>query len=242
MNSQPQELPKLPTGTTIYRFNGVPVVAQPSFWPIPFLLTGFLAWLAGKRKPERTLLQRLGVGLLAMPVALFADVGHAMGHTFSARLAGAPMDEILLYAGMPRTLYRNNDFPPKTHIIRSLGGPLFSLACSIISLVWWRSSPRGSLSHDLAEVSLAGHSFIFLSSVAPVPVIDGGITLKWKMVEAGHSMEQAERTVRKTSLGLGAVVLFVGGLLATVGKKKLGGGFIAVCGALGIATGTGWLK
>ena len=39
--------PALPTGTTLYRFNGVPVVAQASFWPAPILLTGLLAWVAG---------------------------------------------------------------------------------------------------------------------------------------------------------------------------------------------------
>ena len=117
----------LPTGRTLYRFLGVPVVAQPDFWPAPLLLTALLAWVAGRRNPARSWLQRLGVGLFAMPVALFADIGHAMAHTASARLAGAPMDEILLSSGMPRTLYQENAVPPATHIRRSLGGPLFSL-------------------------------------------------------------------------------------------------------------------
>jgi hypothetical protein len=242
MKSQTQEFPTLPTGTTLYHFNGVPVVAQPGFWPIPILLTGFLTWLAGQRKPERTWLQRLGVGLLAMPVALLAEIGHAMGHTFSARLAGAPMDEILLHSGMPQTLYRNNDFPPQTHIRRSLGGPIFSFIGSILSLVWWRSSPRGSTSRELAEVSLAGHSFIFLSSVAPVPVIDGGTILKWKLVEAGQFQVRADRIVHKTSLGLGLAFLALGGLLGVFRKQKLAGGLLAVCGALGVAAGIGWLK
>jgi hypothetical protein len=58
-----------PSGTTLYYFNGVPVVVQPDFWPAPILLTGLLAWVAGLRKPKRSWLQRLGVALLAMPVA-----------------------------------------------------------------------------------------------------------------------------------------------------------------------------
>ncbi|HZD56615.1 MAG TPA: hypothetical protein VE136_07835, partial [Anaerolineales bacterium] len=89
MQSQSQEPSSLPSGTTLYRFNGVPVVAQPDFWPAPILLTGVLTWVAGLRKPERSWPQRLSVALLAMPVAWFADVGHAMAHTVSARLAGA---------------------------------------------------------------------------------------------------------------------------------------------------------
>ena len=142
MKPQMQQNSNLPGEFTLYHFNGVPVVAQPSFFPLPILLSGFLAWLAGKSKPERSLAQRIGTGIVAMPVALIADVGHAMGHTFSARLADAPMDEIFLSSGMPRTLYQNNDFPPKTHILRSLGGPVFSLICSTLSLVWWRRSSK----------------------------------------------------------------------------------------------------
>jgi len=242
VKTQNLEPPSLPTGTTLYRFNGVPVVAQASFWPAPILLTGMLACVAGRRHPELTWLQRLGVGMLAMFVALPADIGHAMAHTISARLAGAPMDEILLSSGMPRTFYRNNDVPPQTHIRRSLGGPIFSLICSMLSILWRRLSPHGSLSHDLAEASLAGHSMILLGSIAPVPVVDGGTILKWKLVEAGQSTEQADRTVHKTSLGLGAGFLSLGVLLAIIQKRKLVGGLLALWGVVGIATGKGWLK
>jgi hypothetical protein len=242
MQSQNQEPSSLPTGTELYRFNGVPVLAQPDFWPAPILLTGVLTWVAGQRKPERSWLQRLGVALLAMPVALFADIGHAMAHTISARLAGAPMDEILLSSGMPRTLYQNNAVPPQTHIRRSLGGPIFSLTGFTLSLLWRRLSPPGSLSHDLAEASLAGHSFILLGSVAPLPMVDGGIILKWKLVEAGQSPEQADQTVRKTSFSLGAGFLGLGALLGFIRKRKLIGGLLAAGGAVGIAAGIGWLK
>ena len=242
MHSKNQELSSLPSGTTLYRFNGVPVVAQPDFWPAPILLTGLLTWVAGLRKPERSWLQRLGVALLVMPVAFFADIGHAMAHTISARLAGAPMDEILLSSGMPRTLYQNNAVSPQTHIKRSLGGPIFSLTGFTLSLLWQRLSPPGSLSHDLAEASLAGHSFILLGSVAPLPMVDGGIILKWKLVEAGQSPEQADQTVRKTSLSLGAGFLGLGALLGLIRKHKLIGGLLAAGGAVGIAAGIGWLK
>jgi hypothetical protein len=242
MQSQNQGSSSLASGTTLYRFNGVPVVAQPDSWPAPILLTGVLAWVAGLRKPERSWLQSLGVALLAMPVALFADVGHAMAHTVSARLAGAPMDEILLSSGMPRTLYQNNAVPPQIHIRRSLGGPIFNLTGFTLSLLWWRISPPGSLSHDLAEASLAGHSFILLGSIAPLPMVDGGIILKWKLVEVGQSPEQADRTVRKTSLSLGAGFLGLGALLGLVRKRKLVGGLLAAGGVAGIAAGLGWLK
>lgn len=242
VNLEDQEPKALPSGTTLYHFNGVPVKAQPDFWPAPIMLTGLLAWAAGQRKPERSWPERLGVALLAMPIALFADIGHAMAHTISARLAGAPMDEILLSSGMPRTLYEDNDVPPQTHIRRSLGGPIFSLASFTLSLLWHLLSRRGSLSHDLADASLAGHSIILLGSVAPLPMVDGGIILKWKLVEAGRSPEQADQTIRKTSLGLGAGFLGLGAVLGLIRKRKLIGGLLAAGGAAGIAAGIGLLK
>ena len=232
----------LPAGTTLFRFNGVPVKVQPAFWPIPFLVTGVLAWIAGLRRPDRSWLQRLAVGLVALPVALFADIGHAMAHTISARLAGAPMDEILLSAEMPRTLYENNDVLPQVHILRSLGGPIFSLICFTLSLLWRSLSPHGSISRELAETSLVGHGFILLASVAPLPMVDGGIILKWQLVRAGRSVEQADRVVHRASSGLGAALLAVGAVLGLIQKRKLVGGILAACGLAGIAAGLGWLK
>lgn len=242
MPLQNQESASLPSGTILYHFNGVPVVARPDFWPIPVLLTSLLTWAAGRRKPELSPFQRLGVGLLAMLVAWFADVGHAMAHTVSARLAGAPMDEILLSSGMPRTLYQDNAVPPQIHIQRSLGGPIFSLASFVLSLLWWRRSPPGSLGRDLAGVSLLGHSFILLGSLAPLPMVDGGTILKWKLVEAGRTPEQADQIVKKTSLSLGTALLGLGALLGLLRKRRLAGGLLGVGGLAGIAAGSGWLR
>ena len=179
---------------------------------------------------------------MALPVALFADVGHAMAHTVSARMAGAPMDEILLSSEMPRTLYENNDVVPGVHIMRSMGGPIFSLMCVILSLLWRSLSPRKSISRELAEISLVGHGFILLGSVAPLPMVDGGIILKWRLVQAGRSVEQADQTVRRASCGLGAALLVAGAVLGIFQKRKLSGGGLAAGGLAAIAAGIGWLK
>ena len=242
MKSEDQGLALLLPGNLLYHFNGVPVVARPDFWPAPIMMTGLLAWLAGIRHPERSWPQRLAVALLAMPVATFADVGHAMAHTVSARLAGAPMDEIWLSSGMPRTLYRDNDVPPRTHIRRSLGGPIFSLLGFTLSLMWRKFSAPNSLSRDLADASLAGHSFILAGSVAPLPMVDGGIILKWQLVEAGQTPEQADRTVHQASLGLGAAFLGLGAVLSFFRKRRLAAGLLAAAGAVGILAGKGLLK
>lgn len=242
MKSQQQEPFEFSTEEALFRFNGVPVVIKPAFWPIPLLLCGVLIWLAGRRRPHLSWGQRVGVGLLAMPIALIADVGHALAHTVSARLAGAPMDEVLLYAGMPRTLYRNNAVPPQTHIGRALGGPIFSLTAALLSLRWWRRSVRGSTSHELAEASLAAHSFILLGSLTPLPIVDGGVILKWKLVEAGQSPAQADQIVQKSTIGLSIGIVGLGALLGLVGKRKWVGSLLAAAGAAGIAVGRGWLQ
>lgn len=232
----------LPKETTIFSFNGTPVVARKEFWPIPVLLTGVLTWIAGLRKAERSWPQRLEVALLAMPFALVADIGHALAHTISARFAGAPTDEILLSAEMPRTLYKNNTVPPRIHILRSLGGPIFSLICVIVSYFWRRNSPGGSLNRELADTSLACHSFILLGSIAPFPMVDGGTILKWKLVDTGVSPEQADRSVQKINQGLGIACLATGTFLAFFQNRRWAGGFIAIVGAVSIAAGRKWLK
>jgi hypothetical protein len=232
----------LPTGTILYRYNGVPIVVQPAFWPIPGVVTIVLAWLAGLRSPERSWIQRLGIALLALPVALFADIGHAMAHTISARMAGAPMDEILLSLSMPRTLYQNNDVPPRTHIRRSLGGPIFSLISCALSFLWHRISPVGSISRDLADLSLFGHGYILLASIVPLPMVDGGIILKWKLVEAGQTPAQADKTVHRTSMGMGAALIGLGAFVGLIRKRKWIGGILAASGAAAFAAGLDWLK
>jgi deazaflavin-dependent oxidoreductase (nitroreductase family) len=232
----------LPEGTTLFRFNGVPVVARPDFWPVLILVTGVLTWIAGLRRPERSWLQRIGVGLLALLAALPADLGHALAHTISARLAGAPMDEVWLTAGMPRTLYENNDVLPHVHILRSLGGPIFSLICFALSLLWRNLSPRKSISRELAEISSVGHGFILLGSVVPLPMVDGGIILKWRLVQAGRSVEQADRVVQRASWGLGAALLAVGAVLGIFQKRKWVGGGLMAGGLAAIAAGMRWLK
>jgi deazaflavin-dependent oxidoreductase (nitroreductase family) len=242
MKTKPLANSSLPGGTTLFRFNGVPVKVQPAFWPLPLLVTGVLAWIAGLRRPDRSVFQRLAVGLVALPVALIADIGHAMAHTISARLADAPMDEILLSAEMPRTLYENNNVPPHVHILRSLGGPIFSLICFILSLLWRNLSPRKSISRELAETSAVGHGFILLGSVAPLPMVDGGIILKWRLIQAGRSVEQADRAVQRASWGLGAALLAVGAVLGISQKRKLVGGGLVAGGLAAIAAGMGWLK
>jgi hypothetical protein len=183
---------------TLYTFNHVPIKAKPPFWLLVGLMWGLFVWIAGKRKPERPFTQNLLVGSLSLPLAFLADIGHAMAHTESAKRAGAPMDEILLSADMPRTLYANNDVPPRTHIIRASGGPIYSAIGLTISLLWRSFSPPASLSRELADISSFYHGVIFFGCLIPLPMVDGGTILKWSLVEKGATPEEADAVVKKT--------------------------------------------
>ena len=199
---------------TLYTFNGVPIKAKPPFWLLVGLMWGLFVWVAGRRKRERPLSQNLLVATLSLPLAFLADIGHAMAHTESAKRAGAPMDEILLSADMPRTLYANNDVPPRTHITRAVGGPIYSAIGLTLSLLWRSFSPPTSLSRELAVVSSFYHGAIFFGSLMPLPIVDGGTILKWSLVEQGKTTEEADDIVKVTGP-------FVIGILAVVGTAVL---------------------
>ena len=185
---------------TIGHFNGVPVNVRPIFWVAPPTIWLALVWLAGKRKPERSLGQRLLVALLGLPFPFLADVGHALAHTESAKRASAPMDQVLLSLDMPRTLYTNNDVAPAIHRQRSLGGPVYSAASLLVSLLWRALSAPNSLSHELAHVACLSHGFILTGALLPLPVVDGGVFLKWTLVEQGYTPEAADAVVQKAGV------------------------------------------
>ena len=202
-----------PNPHTIFIFNKVPVKARPGFLAALFMLWSVMIWLDGKRRPERPFAQRLAVGTLSAFLGIFADLGHAMAHTVSARRTGAPMDTILLGADMPRTLYADNDVPPQVHRMRALGGPTFSLVGFVSSLLWRRFAAPGTVQRELADVSTFSHAGIFFGSLLPLPIVDGGTILKWTLVENGQSEAQADQSVRTAAL-VSSILAGVGLLIA----------------------------
>ena len=195
------------------------------------------AILAGRRKPERSWSSRLAVGAASAAIWASADFGHALAHIVSARAAGAPMDEVLISRGMPRTIYTNNDVPPRVHIIRSLGGPIFNALGLLVSLLLRGVSPADSVTHELAGDALLGHGLLLGGSLAPLPIVDGGVILKWSLVEGGREPEEADQVVQAAGVATGAVVLGAGAGLASRGRwlpafGLLAAGVVAIAAAL----------
>jgi hypothetical protein len=177
------------------------------------------------------------VGALSTLALLAADVGHAMAHIVSARYAGAPMDEIFLSEGMPRTIYYDNDVPPHVHQLRAVGGPIYSATGLLASLGLRRLAPCASIGHEVASWAALGHGFILAGSLVPLPIVDGGTLLKWTLVERGQTPDEADKVVRQAGLSTGAAAAATGAALATQRRwlpaaGLLAGGAIAIAVAL----------
>jgi hypothetical protein len=220
---------------------GTPVYAKPAILANMLGLWGLLTWLSGRRPPVRPWPIRLAVAALSTMALLAADLGHAMAHIVSARMAGAPMDRIELSSGMPRTLYLEDDVPPDIHRQRALGGPIFNACGLAASLTLHGLTPRDSVTHEVSGWSSLGHGLLLVGSLAPLPMVDGGSILKWTLVKRGNSLEDADGVVRQADLALGASLAATGIALAARRRWLPAVGLIAV-GGIAVAAGLGKLR
>jgi hypothetical protein len=183
-----------------------------------------VTWAGVRRHPGRGFGRGALLGAATTLVLLPADFAHPFAHSVSARLAGAPMDEIRIGLGMPRTLYRENAVSPDAHRLRALGGPIFNALSLLLSLAIYRGARRGSLARELAAWSALGHGAILSMSLVPVPAVDGGSLLKWTLVAHGRPEADADALVRRVAWGMG--------LLAGIGGVGLVGWQRRLIGAL----------
>jgi hypothetical protein len=220
----------------LFRLNGVPVQVPAAYWGDLVVLGAGLVWLAGRRHPQRGWSERLLVGGLGLVLAVAADLTHVLGHTVTARLAGAPMDRVRVALGIPRTLYDDNAVPPGTHRMRAVGGPVGSLLGLLLSLLWRGATRPDSAARDLADASCLGHGVLFFGSLVPLPIFDAGTILKWTLVEQGRSEAEADALVHGVSelIGLGAVST---GIIVALRGHRLFGLALIAGGAVAIATG-----
>jgi hypothetical protein len=214
---------------TLFICNGTPVKARPGFWVMVVGVWALLAWLGSWRWPGQSLAAYLLVGGAGALLAMLADVGHACAHTVGARMAGAPMDVVLLGADMPRTLYTDNDVPPRAHIMRSLGGPVYSGMGLLVGIGWLLLAPPETAVRYLGEIWTVTSGFIFLALFAPLPIVDGGVILKWALVLGGRTEAQADALVKRLGVGL-SVVLLVAAVLFLLNTDWLLGGIFLIVG------------
>ncbi len=202
------------------RVLGTPLKVEPPVLILLAAAAGLLAWRSGAGRPDRPWTLHLLQGAGSLLALVVADFGHAIAHIPSARWAGAPMDEIYVSLNMPRTIYLDNQVPPRAHLRRALGGPIYSAAGTLVSLLLRAVMTPGTVGREVADWSLLGHGLILAGSLTPLPIVDGGSILKWTLVERGRTPAEADLIVERSSIVLGAA---------------------ATAGAVGLAIGRRWL-
>jgi hypothetical protein len=223
------------------RILDTPFEIEPGFVINLFALWTGMSWYLGKSYPYWKLRVRVITGALTGLALVVADVGHALAHSISARAAGAPMDRVKLSSGMPRTVYEDQDVPPRAHIQRALGGPLFSALGLVISLGVRTLVPRGSVAHEVASWSSIGHGLIFAGSLAPLPIVDGGSILKWSLVESGKTPSTADDIVEQAGIATGVATCTAGAALA-VRRSWLPAAGLFAAGLVAIAAANGKIR
>lgn len=223
------------------RFLGFSLEISPGFiFNLLALWTG-MSWYLGVKHPDWENLKRIFGGALSAFALIAADVGHAFAHTFSARAAGAPMDQIKLSSGMPRTVYFDQNVPPRAHIQRALGGPLYSALGLATSLVLGSLVPRKSMAREVVGWSTIGHGLILAGSLAPLPIVDGGSILKWSLVENGQTPQAADRVVEQSGIATGIAAGIAGAGFAARGRWIPAAGLLAA-GIIAFAAARGKIR
>lgn len=184
------------------------------------------------------------IATYTMPVVLGSEWGHNLAHAAAANRIGKPMDAIRITWGMPLCVYYdiNDDLvTPRQHILRALGGPLFSFILLVISSAVRRITLKDSLVREVADVSCATNAFLSTVSLLPIPGIDGGPILKWSLVERGRTVEEADQVIRKVDGALGITLSVFSGAAISKGRRVIG--FLsAMLAVMSFGVALGWIK
>jgi hypothetical protein len=223
------------------RVFGTQINIKPMFLVDLAIVWAFTAWLGHHWNPQRSTLETLLVGLAAMILLVTADFGHALAHIFSARLSGAPMDQVRISEGMPRTLYANNTVSPRVHRMRALGGPVFNAVGLVVSLAARLGVAHYTVAAELAGWSALGHGLLLLGSLLPLPIVDGGTLLKWTLVERGATEAYADERIRRLDWAI-AVVAAIAGLSMLVSQVWLPGVALIAGAGMVLAVATGRIR
>ena len=202
-----------------------------------------VTWLGLYWHPGRGFWPGVLIGFVTVILLLVAEIGHPIAHIFSARYARAPMDEIQISAemGMPRTLYWNNEVSPDAHRMRAIGGLIFNLLGLLLSLAIFAVVPGNSIARELAAWSAAGHGLLFIMSLAPVPMVDGGTLLKWTLVARGRTIAKADEILRRVDWVMG-IVGGVAGVVLIALQIWIAGVILVVVGVVVLCVAAGKIR
>lgn len=155
---------------------GIRVYATPLAWLLPVLLLPSTFVLTLIFYPGLGFVERLSLTLQWIVLTVLLASIHSLGHMISGELASAPMDYLLVTATRQINIYADDQeqFPPRVHIIRAVGGPLANIVAGLISLlVTAITGPTPALLYFTIANLLAVLAFL------PIPTVDGEVIWKY---------------------------------------------------------------
>jgi hypothetical protein len=145
---------------------------------------------------------------------------------------------------MPLLVYHDIEDPhitPRTHIIRALGGPIINTIFLGIALILSRMIKKETIAQDVVNAALGMNAFLVLAGMLPIPGIDGGVVLKWALVDKGQTSAQADEIIRQMDIAT-ATALGVGAAQAFKRHKRFLGGILTMFAGIALVTGIGLLR
>ncbi|NJD19167.1 MAG: hypothetical protein FIA95_07790 [Gemmatimonadetes bacterium] len=149
--------------------------AGPLFW---VALGWMVARAAGPSAPA-------GAGLAYGVLLWLSNAVHTLGHVAFARLAGTPMDAVVLTSTRDVTVYRGakRNVPERTRVVRSLGGPAATAAigCASLAAALGAAGSPGASDGPWGWLQMFGAFNLCVAAwtLAPVPTMDGWIVWRW---------------------------------------------------------------
>jgi Zn-dependent protease len=123
-------------------------------------------------------LQRIAVGTGYGALLWVTGVVHTLGHVAAARVAGTPMDAVVLTSTRDVDVYRGakRSVPERVRVVRSMGGPLANAAVGAAALAV--GVPMDGAAGWLRTFGVV-NVCIAVWTLMPVPTMDGWIVWRW---------------------------------------------------------------
>ena len=221
------------------------VVVGKTWLPLTELVVwGIATKVVAHKQPQQSLSKNILVGGFNMAAILGSEWCHNLAHAAAAQWVGKPMDALRIAWGMPLCVYHelnDKNVSPRQHIIRALGGPVINgVLLGLMSIVR-RFTPENSISRQVINAGIGMNTFLFTVSLLPIPDIDGGPILKWSLVNAGQSIEEADESVRQVNKFTGAGLGLAAGFAAKKNRRVIAT-ILSAFSAIAFGVGSGLLK
>ena len=161
---------------------GLELSIRPSAIITVFVVWGLLTVVAFKffkLKPKQAIVS----GFVGTLLHWLSELFHNFGHARAADLTGFPMQGIDFWGPIATSVYPENEgsLTPDIHIQRALGGPIFSLALTILAgVVAFALKPLGGPAAFTSFFLFADNLLVFtVGAMLPPGFTDGSTLITW---------------------------------------------------------------